>query len=98
MSKKKLNLTAKTVDGNIKAFVFSNGFKIYPVSELEINYLRRSKSVPSYVAKPVMWYIEVEHLGKRKLFNKKILNKEINDALDKVYLHYYKQLKGIKDE
>ena len=83
------------VTGEIIHFVISNGYKIYPISEIELNYIRKSKPIYS-IPKPLKWFIEVNYNGTIKTFNKAILNSEITEALDKTIMHFYNELKNKK--
>lgn len=57
-------------------FLLKNEVKVYPVTQVS----------------KVGWFIEVSIHGKKKVFNKALKQDEIQEAIDKTYLHYYKEL------
>jgi hypothetical protein len=96
MPKKKLNLGI-SLEKEIFEFIIRNGIKIYPVNEIEMEYLRLGKKIPFIFPKPIKYYIEFEQNGKKSHFKKKILNSEINDSIVKTYIHFYNQIKNKSD-
>jgi hypothetical protein len=63
-------------------FLLKNEVKVYPVTDI----------------KKIGWFIEVSIHGKVKRFNKPLKQDEIQEAIDKTLLHYYKELKSKVDE
>lgn len=68
------------------SFVINSGIKVYPISYFDEDELRLKR------------FIQVDNNGKITTYNKEVPQRELNDAVAKTIIHFYKQLTKDQNE